>query len=463
MRITLVEPRAPGLHIWTRFRLPRLGPLTLGTILARAGHDVRVLFEEAHGLDWKRLNSSELVGISTVTSTAPRAYAIAYRLRAAGVPVVLGGVHPTMLPDEALDRAEWVLRGEAEETILPFVRAVERATGFDEVPGLSWWRGGERVHNPAPPPLVDLDRLPFPDLSLLARPLHPPLGQHAIVPILTSRGCPHDCSFCCVTAMFGRRYRYRSAASVLAELRSHDLSGKRVFFYDDNFTASHRRTAELLGAMIAAGVTPPWSAQVAIDCAFDPELLNLMRRAGGDTLFIGLESTNPATLRAFHKPQTVGGMERGIEALNRHGFHVHGMFVFGSDEDTPETIRATARWARAQGLYSVQFLILTPLPGTRVFRELDGQGRLLARDWSLYDSHHVLYRPARMRADELLAATFVAQGRFYSPWQTFRRLARGDLGNVLVRLYAHKLNRRWVRRNRHLMEPATSVGTPHKS
>lgn len=463
MKITLVEPRAPGLHIWTRFRLPRLGPLMLGSVLARAGHDVRVLFEEAHGLDWKRLSASDLVGISTVTSTAPRAYSLAYRLRTAGVPVVLGGVHPTMLPDEALDHAEWVLRGEAEETIAPFVRAVGRAGGFEEVPGLSWWRGGQRVHNPLPPPVTDLDRLPFPDMSLLARPLRPPLGQHAIIPVLTSRGCPHDCSFCCVTGMFGRRYRFRSPASVLAELRLHDLSRKRVFFYDDNFTANHRRTTELLDAMVAADLTPPWSAQVAIDCAFDPELLSLMRRAGGDTLFIGLESTNPATLREFRKPQTVDGMERGIEALNRHGFHVHGMFVFGSDEDTPETIRATARWAWAQGLYSVQFLILTPLPGTRVFHDLDAQGRLLARDWSLYDSHHVLYRPARMRADELLAATFTAQGRFYSLWHTVRRLISGDLGNVLIHLYAHKLNRKWVRRHRHLMEPATSSGTSHRS
>ncbi|MFW5740894.1 MAG: B12-binding domain-containing radical SAM protein, partial [Myxococcota bacterium] len=150
LKITFVEPKAPGLHIWSRFRLPRLGPLMLGAALERAGHDVRVQYEQARRLDWKRLRASDLVCISTITSTAPRAYHIADQLRARSIPVVMGGVHPTYLPDEAMRHADYVLRGEADETILPLVDAIEHDAGFHNVKGLTWRaESGDVIHNEA--------------------------------------------------------------------------------------------------------------------------------------------------------------------------------------------------------------------------------------------------------------------------------------------------------------------------
>jgi len=461
LKITFVEPKAPGLHIWSKFRLPRLGSLLLGTTLERSGHDVRVLFEEARRIDWKRLRESDLVCISTITSTAPRAYAIADRLRSIGVPVIMGGVHPTYLPDEAIRHADWVLRGEADETIVPLVDAISQDGGFRNVKGLTWRDpNGNVVHNEAAPPVADLDKLAAPNLDLLDAPIHTRTSWAGptIIPVQTSRGCPYDCSFCSVTGMFGRRYRFRSTESVLAEIEQYDLAGKHVFFYDDNFTANPNRTRRLLEAMMERRIRVPWSTQVHTDCARHDGLLDVMKRAGCNTLYIGLESINPRTLAAYKKAQTVEGMERAIAAIHKRGISVHGMFVFGGDDDDTETIRRTADWAKAQGIATVQFLILTPLPGTRTFRELESEGRLLLRDWSLYDTHHVVFRPKRMTPHELQLETFRAQGSFYSWGQIADSLVNGDAINAAVRLYAHNLNRQWLRSHREFLRVTEYLG-----
>jgi len=458
MKITLVEPKAPDLHIWSKFRLPRLGPLLLGTILAREGHDVEVYFEETVDLDWNRLTTSDLVGISSITSTAARAYDIANRVRASGVPVAMGGPHPTFLAEEALGHADFVLRGEADLTILPFVEALQRGSGFEGVPGLSWRRNGEIAHNEAAPFVENLDALPFPDISLSVGPIGGSFSQRRIIPMQTSRGCPYDCSFCSVTGMFGRKYRFRSTSSVMAELRHHDIAGNHVFFYDDNFTASPRRAKELLRAMLKANITPCWSTQVHTDCARDEELLDLMQRTNCETLYIGLESINPATLKAYNKKQSVEGMELSLARIHARGIDVHGMFVFGGEYDTPRTISRTARWAKDQGLATVQFLVLTPLPGTRTYREFQEQGRILLRDWSLYDTHHVVFRPRLMSPEELQVETFRAQGEFYSWSQVLSRLAEGDLLNAIVRAYAGNHNRRWLKKNRDFVRMTRYLG-----
>ncbi len=448
MNVIFIEPQAPGAHVFSRVRLPRLGPVLLATILDRAGHQASVTLEEAHPIGWGALAAADLVGISTITSTAPRAYDIADRVRSFGVPVVLGGPHATFLPDEALQHATWVVRGEADSAILPLVEAVARKAGFKEVPGLSW-RDGERVvHNPMAPVLEDLDVLPAPDLSLVEGGFGPvAFGASRTIPIQTSRGCPYDCAFCSVTGMFGRRYRFRSAARVVEELQSRDLVDAHVFFYDDNFTANPARTHMLLRAMIDARVTPSWSTQVHTDCARHDGLLALMRAAGCETVYVGFESINPQTLRLYDKAQTISGMERAIRAIHAAGIRVHGMFVFGSDADDEETIRRTGEWAEAQGIDTVQLLVLTPLPGTRVFDEMRSHGRLLTTDWSQYDTHHVVFRPARMTPYELQMATLRAQAAFYSPRQVLRSVLRRDRFTAFHRLYASHHNRAWQRTN----------------
>ena len=465
MKITFVEPKAPDMHVFSRVHLPRLGPVLLATILSRAGHKTAVVLEESRPIDWDRLKDNDLVGISSITSTAPRAYAIADRLHSLGVRVVLGGAHPTFMPDEALQHADWVVRGEADSVIVPFVEAVNRGAGVERVPGLSWLDHGRAVHNPLGEAVKDLDSLPAPDLSLIERGRRGVFGFAApqTLPIQTSRGCPYDCSFCSVTSMFGRRYRFRSAAPVVAELQSRNFADAHVFFYDDNFTANPARAKRLLHAMIEARVKPTWSTQVHIDCARHEGLLPLMHRAGCETVYVGFESINPRTLQLYDKAQSVEAMEKAITAIHAAGIRVHGMFVFGSDADDEETIRQTARWAVARKIDTVQFLVLTPLPGTRVFDELESAGRLLTRDWGLYDTHHVVFRPARMSPYVLQMETVRAQAAFYSMRQVLRSVVDGHRFNSFHRLYAGLHNRAWLRTHKDFLNRLREMERTHRT
>jgi radical SAM superfamily enzyme YgiQ (UPF0313 family) len=438
-KVVFIEPRSPGNHIYTKWGLPRLGTLVLGAMLKKAGYEVKIFIEEIKGIDYDDVFDADIVGITTITPTAPRAYEMANLIRRAGIPVFMGGPHVSFLFEEALAHCDFVLRGEAEETILPFLRAVETGEGFESIAGLSWRYGNRVRSNELPEHCPDLDRYPFPDFSLICG-SKKFKGDLSITPMMTSRGCPFGCNFCSVTAMFGRRYRFRSVANVMEELR--ERRPDWVFFYDDNFAARPEHTKELLRAMIAEGITPKWSAQVRIDVARDPELMDLMKRAGCVIVYIGLESINPRVLAALNKGQTPEQMEEAIRTINSYGIKIHGMFIFGADHDDPQTIRETVRFARRNEIATVQFMILTPLPGTHVFEKLAAEGRLLSRDWGYYDAHHVVFSPAGMSPLQLQTHTIKAMLRFYSLRSVLSGLNRFDIWAMMVRAYGWRMTRK---------------------
>ena len=446
-RIVFIEPRAPNLHIFSEFPLPRLGVLILGTMMERRGWEVEVYVEDVRRVDYGLVASADLVGISTITSTAPRAYAIADRVRAMGVPVLMGGPHVTYLAEEALDHADYVIRGEGEAALAAFIDAWEGDRDFSGVPNLSLKVDGAPVHHPMRPGERDLDSIPAPDFGLLK----PDRGRRRFtppVPVQTSRGCPFDCSFCSVTGMFGRQYRFRSTENVIEELRRYDRPGTAVFFYDDNFAADRARTKELLRAMIRERFRFEWTTQVRADIAKDGELVRLMKKAGCHTVYIGFESVNPDSLDAVKKKQTVADLVRAVRVLRRHGIHIHGMFVLGFDQDDWATVKKTLRFAKKARLSTTQFLILTPLPGSEFYARMEAEHRLRFRDWSLYDAHHVVFQPARFTLPDLQKAQLVCHRKFYSFYQTVRKVLAGEWISVGVAHYARKLNRAWKRRNK---------------
>jgi anaerobic magnesium-protoporphyrin IX monomethyl ester cyclase len=407
MKIRLIEPESPSMHLWSHSYFVRLGLPMIGAALKQHGHDVRIYNPQCAPIDWDDVHTAELVGLSSTTSTTPATYAIADGLRRRRIPVILGGSHVTFMADEALEHADFVARGEGGETImLELVEALQGERELESVTGLSFRRDGRTVHNELHERCADLDTLPFPDLTLIA-------GHERLVhtPIMTSWGCPFACNFCSVTAMFGRKYRFRSAENVVAEIK--EKKPERIFFYDDNFAADKRRLKKLLRLMIDEGLVMPWGAQVRTDVVRDKELLELMQASGADFVALGLESVNQETLDAFEKSQTVGDIEHAIKVLHDYGVRSHGMFVLGADSDTPSAVRDTVTFALKNHVDTVMLNILTPLPGTQQFSDLDAQGRIITRDWSLYDAQHVVFEPLQMSAAELQREVLRGQRRFF--------------------------------------------------
>jgi radical SAM superfamily enzyme YgiQ (UPF0313 family) len=446
-KIVLIEPKAPNLHIFSQFPLPRLGTILLGTIMKKRGWDVEIFVEEMRKIDYEIIKAADLVGISTITPTAPRAYAIADRIREMGIPVIMGGPHVTYLAEEALEHADFVIRGEGERALTELIDAREKDGDYSEVSNLSYRKNREIIHNPKQPPADNLDSLPYPDLSLLKRD-QPTKGGRSTIPVLTSRGCPFDCTLCSVTGMFGKKYRFRSAENVLAELRQYNSRRNMIFFYDDNFTANRKRTKELLEGMIREKFKFHWTTQVRADVAKDVELVRLMKRAGCHTLYIGFETVNPDSLEEMKKKQTVEEITQAVKVLRKNRIHIHGMFVYGFDQDDWKTVKKTVRFAKKAKLNTTQFLILTPAPGSEFYEKVASENRIQFRDWTLYDGHHAVFRPARLSIFDLQKAQIFSHKKFYSMKQTVKKFFKGKWIDLAIAHYARKLNRTWQKRNK---------------
>jgi len=442
-KVTLIEPKPPGYHVYSRIALPRLGLPLLGAMLKARGIDVRIYCQAFDDIDYDDMLTSDLVGISNTTSTAPEGYRIADRARQAGIPVMMGGSHASFMAEETLEHADYCVRGEGEYTLMELVDAIESGSGFGSINGLSYKVGDESRHNPDRELVCDLDALPFPDLSLIrAR------DKVKITPIATSRGCPYGCNFCSVIKMFGRGYRTRSVENVIEELRT--LNARQIFFYDDNFTCDRDRSKQLLETMLSRDMVVPWSAQARVEVARDKELLKLMKRSECQMLYIGFESANPATLKEYNKRQTVEEIAESVRILHEHGIMAHGMFVFGSDHDDAESLKTTATFALKHRIDTVQFVILTPLPGTQYFQEMESEDRLLTREWNLYDGQHVVFQPERMSPYELQKETFKAMKRFYSLRECAKMLLGPDLWRFAAGIGCSLLRGRWHAAGRHL-------------
>ncbi len=447
--IYFIEAKSPGSHIFSRTALPRLGSVLLGTILKKKGYNVKVFIEDIAPPAWNMLEDADLICISSITSTATRAFQIAGRYRKAGIPVAIGGPHSTFLPDESLEHADYVIRGEGEETLVELIEHLETGRPLHTIKGLSFKNSRrEAVHNPGRELLKDLDASPVPDFSLVYK-----WAEKAkVVPIATSRGCPFACRFCSVIPMFGRQYRFKSIDRILDEIRAAAPQKRHVFFIDDNFAANKKRTKTLLRALIDNNIKIEWSAQVRTDVANDPELLELMEKSGCFAVFIGFESINPKTLSLYNKGQKLEDIENSIRAVKSHSINIHGMFVLGSDTDDIGTIRNTEKFARRLDIDSIQFMMLTPLPGTPVFEDLKNSGRLIHTDWSKYDAHHAVFEPKLMTAFELHVETLRAMAKFYSWTAILRNLWRFDFYYAVVGLYAKRSAKKAMAGARHYVD-----------
>jgi radical SAM superfamily enzyme YgiQ (UPF0313 family) len=450
-KIVFVEPKSTHLHVYSRVCIPRLGSVLLGTIMRNLGYEVRVYIEDIAPVDMADVMSADFVGVSTLTSTAPQSYRLADQVRAAGIPVAIGGTHVTFLPNEGLQHADFVVRGEGEHAFQELIEAIRVGDGFDKIKNLSYWRDGKPVHVPERPKIGNLDINPIPDYPLING-----WKPGGIVSVATSRGCPFSCTFCSVPGMYGHAFRTHTIDRVVEELQLRRDSSY-VFFADDIFTANKKRVKELFTRMIKAGLTPEWGAQVRTETVDDPELLDLMRDSGCYNVYVGFESINPRTLKLFQKKQDLEKIKRSIDRFHEHNIRIHGMFVVGSDEDDVETIYATSDFAKKQKIDSVQFMILTPIPGSPDWDTLYDKGNryVFNTDWQLYDGHHVVHQPRRMSPYELQVAAIKATQKFYSWPQIIRSLFRKDQKDkyyAAIRYWGKRTIKDWWKQNGEYVE-----------
>ena len=440
-KLVFVEPKSTHLHIYSRICIPRLGSVLLATIMRAKGYDVRVYVEDIHAIDMKEVLSADLVAISAITSTAPQSYRLADTVREAGGVAVLGGTHVSFLPEEGLAHADFVVRGEGEFAFQELVEAIQAGHGFEQIKNLSYLVDGRPVHLPERPKIPNLDVNPIPDYHLITgwRP-------GGVVSVATSRGCPFSCTFCSVPGMYGHAFRTHSIERVLQELEVHKHS-TYTFFADDIFTANKKRCKDLLRGMIDRDLAPRWGAQVRTETVDDPELLKLMQDSGCFNVYVGFESINPRTLKLFQKKQDLAKIERSIERFHSHDIRIHGMFVVGSDEDDVETIEATAEFALKNDIDSIQFMILTPIPGSPDWEQLYAHGDkyVISKNWPFYDGHHVVHQPRRMTPYELQVGAIDAMAKFYSWRGIARKFFKGDRYYAAIRYLGKRLIRDWWR------------------
>jgi radical SAM superfamily enzyme YgiQ (UPF0313 family) len=377
-----------------------------------------------------------------------RAYALAAHFRGRGIPVVLGGPHVTLIPDDAQPHADAIVIGYAEDTWPQLLRDFiggRLQPRYNQAPGL------------------DIGGRPFPRRDLL--PSEYFLTNNVFE---ATRGCVHSCDFCVVPAAWGKKPFQKPVSEVVADIRQH--GARKLIFVDLNLVAHRGYAIELFTALIPLNLQ--WYGLATVLLADDPELLELCGRSGCRGLLMGLESISPANLRQNHKsfnsPENYGLV---VERLHAHGIALQGCFVFGLDGDEPDVFLKTAEFAVQAGIDLPRFAVVTPFPNTALYHRLEAEGRILTKNWELYDAQHVVFQPARMSIGELQDGVETAWKYAYSFRSIARRLRRSPapwpvkLGtNLGYRFYAHNLSRfyncDWIigRAASRQPMPATEVG-----
>ncbi|MFC1584744.1 B12-binding domain-containing radical SAM protein [Fibrobacterota bacterium] len=395
--IAFIEPSSNKTNVFENFmRLPLMGTLYLGTILHNEGYDVRIYNENIMSSRFDPFETdADVYCISALTVSSNRGRLLAQEIRRIhpDAKVIFGGTHASLVPGDFEEFADHVVFGEAESVIADLVEG----------------KFSEKIIQGAP--VEDLDELPLANYGLLEE-----VSSMDVVPMMTSRGCPFDCNFCTVTKIFGKRFRMQSPERIIREIKhiKEFFDRPLVFFYDDNFTANRGRVRKLCALFKEEGINIKWTAQVRSDLARDRELVKQMADNGCRRFYVGFESIHDETLKAMHKGQTRQDIERSIRTFHEHGICIHGMFIFGEDHDTPGTIRDTVEFSMQQHIDTLQFMILTPFPGTRCYEDLVKQDRLIHKQWDYYDGLYAVFRPRNMSAARLQQETLKAYKRFYS-------------------------------------------------
>ncbi len=401
--------------------------LTICAAIMPDGWDSEVVDECTMEQPHKAAADVDVVGITAMTTQARRAYEIADAYRRLGVTVVMGGIHPSAMPEDALPHCDSVCKGDAESTLPHLIADWEKAAAGGAAPQ----SGLQRIY--------DWSKFPDAGIATPRKDLLNPAEYLIANPIQTTRGCPHTCSFCTTPGVFGRKFRMREIKDIVEEIREAKERHKSwcYIFADDDFGGNHKWALEMCNALKPLKVS--WASQCDILISNKPELLKAMRESGCAGLILGLESRRQNTLneagKRFVKAESY---EWRIRAIQSHGISLWGAFIFGLDSDTWQDLMYTTRWAQRMNLAMSCYPILTPYPGTEFFKQYEREGRLRTREWERYNGASVVFQPRQMSTKQLRHAQMAAFAEFYSPRSALRRLglyplkARAWVANLAI-------------------------------
>jgi radical SAM superfamily enzyme YgiQ (UPF0313 family) len=418
MRLTLVHPcigrrrNEPYIRSW---QMEPLAPATLAGLTPRDDVDIRFYDDRTERIPFDE--PTDLVALSVETYTARRSYEIASEYRRRGVPVVMGGFHPTLVPDEAREYAESIVIGEAEN-LWPQV--------IDD------FRNGRlhETYRQSGRPSLARTR---PDRSIFAGKRYLPVGL-----VEAGRGCHFRCEFCAIQSYFSNTQTRRPIEEIIDEVRR--IRKPLIFFVDDNITSNMDEAKEFFRALIPLKIR--WVSQASINAAHDEEFLRLIKASGCQGLLIGFESLNPDNLRRMRKSFNMmhGGYARALENLRRHRIRLYVTFILGYDEDGGDTLEETLAFAQRHKFYIVAFNHLTPFPGTPLYDRLRAEGRLLYDRWWLdpgYRYGMVPFTPRGMTAADVERRCIEARQRFYAYTSILRRSLDFEVNSRTFFMWTH--------------------------
>lgn len=441
MRVLLVNPPSRGIYYRVGLKLPPLGLGYLAAVLRKQNHEVCVIDlnvepEALKSIDWKNW---DLVGISGDTSRQKAALEIARLVKAqSNCKVVMGGYHATFEDEECLANGDvdYVVRGEGEGAFLTLVNCLEAKDDPQRVPGISYQKDGLLWRTADTPPVADLEYLPLParDLLPMKKYRFAHLQGRPLTTLVTSRGCPYNCSFCSSSQFAGRRWRKRSPQAIVDEIEHvvKNYGYQAVAFMDDNFTLDPRRVIAVCREIRRRGLDVFWWCFSRVETVAKNEfLVEEMVKAGAKMVFLGLESASEAVLKSYGKGFTVDIAARAVELLRKYGIRVWGSFIIGGLEETKEAIKETIAYARWLNPDIAEFSILTPFPGTKLFQKAKEEALIATYNWDLYDGAHAVMNTPHLTRREIAKETILAYVRFYGRWSRL-----GQIGAVLKDYFA---------------------------
>jgi len=396
MKILIISPcKDPYIRKPKGIMMPQLA-LNLLEGLTPPEYEIRTMEEEIEDINLDE--ECDLVGLSCMTSNAPRAYYLAQEFKKRGRKVIMGGIHPTILPDEALKYADSVVIGEAEGV---------------------WEQVLEDSKNGR---LQRKYYKPYPSLEKYVRIEHRKGTRKRlfnIVPIMTTRGCPYNCEFCCVHDIFGKKVRHVPVKNVVRDIV--DSEGRFFIFLDDNIIGDPKYAKELFRAIKPLNIK--WVGQASISFVKDTELIRLAVESGCNGLFFGLESISKKQLEKMRKSiKDIEKIEEAIKKVKSYGIYFHASMIFGFDDDTKDVFPETLDFLNKNKIGSASLNILTPYPGTRTYRQMKEEGRLIINDWRYYDHNTPVYKPKNMTPLELQVGRLWAVKEFTKISAIMKRL-----------------------------------------